>query len=294
MAETWSQDDMAIIMHNLMKMMDKQNAREYKRAKKEEKRERSRSAKRKSRKEDSDDEQSVDIIGALAQFDLHVNVSRLPATKEIQACVKQARRAVKNGTLPTVGGRLDKRFVPSAQLSSEWAKALDPDRLRLMTFQTLWWGRAFCQLIVQSVTKSHLLTLGQVHDWFSNIQLLAMNEGVPMAMKYDELAWSHLCTRVDARDPTVDVVALLEIHGSTLQEARLLLNSKPPPGKAAPAPSGGGKSSSKGAARTSDRWADWKGKRGWQSNQSKPRQHWDQGKGHGRSSGSSDPAPKSE
>ena len=165
--------------------------------------ERSRSAKRKSRKEDSDDEQSVDIIGALAQFDLHVNVSRLPATKEIQACVKQARRAVKNGTLPTVGGRLDKRFVPSAQLSSEWAKALDPDRLRLMTFQTLWWGRAFCQLIVQSVTKSHLLTLGQVHDWFSNIQLLAMNEGVPMAMKYDELAWSHLCTRVDARDPTV-------------------------------------------------------------------------------------------
>ena len=139
-AETWSQDDMAIIMHNLMKMMDKQNAREYKRAKKEEKRERSRSAKRKSRKEDSDDEQSVDIIGALAQFDLHVNVSRLPATKEIQACVRQARRAVKNGTLPTVGGRLDKRFVPSAQLSSEWAKALDPDRLRLMTFQTLGGG----------------------------------------------------------------------------------------------------------------------------------------------------------
>ena len=81
-AETWSQDDMAIIMHNLTKMMDKQNAREYKRAKKEEKRERTRSAKRKSRKEDSDDEQSVDIIGALAQFDLHVNVSRLPATKE--------------------------------------------------------------------------------------------------------------------------------------------------------------------------------------------------------------------
>ena len=117
---------------------------------------------------------------------------------------------------------MDKRFVPSAQLSSEWAKALDPDRLRLMTFQTLWWGRAFriCQLIAQSVTKSHLLTLGQVHDWFSNIQLLSMNEGVPMAMKYDELAWSHLCTRVDARDPTVDVVALLEIHGPIAAELK--------------------------------------------------------------------------
>ena len=178
---------MVILMRNLMKMVDKQNAREHKRAKREEKRDRdrSRSARRKFKKDDSDDEPCFDTVGALARFDLQINVSRLPAMKEIMTLVRQAKKAVRVGICPMVSGKLDRRFLPSCQATAEWAKALDPEKPRLMTWQTLWWGRASCQLIIQSLTTKPLLNLGQIHDWWSNVQLLALNEGVPTAVEFN-------------------------------------------------------------------------------------------------------------
>ena len=137
-----AKEDMVILMHNLMKMVDKQNAREHKRANREEKRDRdrSRSARKKSKKDDLDDEPCFDIVGALARFDLQIDVSRLPATKEIMTFVRQAKKAVRVGICPMVSGKLDKRFLPSCQATAEWAKALDPEKPRLMTWQTLWCG----------------------------------------------------------------------------------------------------------------------------------------------------------
>ena len=220
-------------------------------------RDRSPSRKRKHHDMDSDDESGLDVSAAMGRYGLQINVAVLPQYKVIARCVKDAKKSVKAGGVPIVTGKLDERFIPSGQRASAWAANLDTEKMRFQAWWSLWWGRAHTQLICQSVTNKQLLTMGQIHEWQSNINSIALSENAMIAMKYDEMGYEQLVAQAEARSPTLDAGALLDLNGSLLAKAKQAVEKL-----SKGAQTGTDASSSKGAGRQQrsydQRWSQYK------------------------------------
>ena len=276
------------LFQQMMQIMNKQEERANKqeeRANKQEERaiqrERSRSRRRKAQDTaESDDDAhqdgspSVDVSGCLAKCGLRVNAGFLPATKTIAKCVRQARKFVKAGSVPIIGGKLDERFVPCGQRASPWVAEMDVDKLRLQTWWTLWWGRVHTQLVCQAATGSQAFTLGQIHEWQSNVSQIVLAENATVAMKYEEIAYSHVVAQIEAKATSVDTSALFDLCGTTLAKARLMVE-KSQASKKQPEPN-------KGGARSS--WQGSKQHQAWGGQQSWHAHSWnaDKKKGSGK------------
>ena len=205
----------------IRQMMDVMRNHENRAEKREsERKDRSRSRRKKQSDPDSDDDENLDVSAALGRYGLHMNVAVLPQLRVLSKCVKDAKRSVKAGGVPIITGKLDERFIPSGQRAAAWAVSLDKDKLRFQTWWSLWWGRAHTQLLCQAVTNKQLFTLGQVHEWHANISSIALSESASVAMKYDEMGFEQLVAQAEARAPSLDTGALLDLNSSLLARAK--------------------------------------------------------------------------
>ena len=135
--------------------------------------------------------------------------------------MRQRRKEKREGGGSTHHHReVGQRFIPSRQRAAAWALGLDKDKLRFQTWWSLWWGRAHTQLLCQAVTNKQLFTLGQVHEWHANISSMALSESASVAMKYDEMGFEHLVAQAEARAPSLDTGALLDLNSSLLARAK--------------------------------------------------------------------------